>query len=156
MPKGIDVTLQQIFCDTNGFGGSVMLTGNIFGARFQNDPNNPNDERDRTEIFPFPAGPISISQGQAVAVTMQPATFFLSTPSTEPATLNPKFLRFGGELNNGLGSNFIAIDNLEPLPFTGNQAPGDPPVQPRQFDLRFSSPNLSITLTFGLIVTQVF
>ncbi len=156
MPKGIDVTLQQISCDSNGFGGAVMLSGNIIGIRFQNDPNNPGDEKDRTVIFPFPNGAISISQGQTVPVTMQPVTFFLSTPSTEPATLNPKFLKFGGELNNGLNSNFITIDNLEPLPSSQNQADGDPPVQPRKFDLHFASPNLKVTLTFGLIVTQVF
>jgi hypothetical protein len=29
-------------------------------------------------------------------------------------------------------------------------------VQPRKFELQFSNPNLSVTLTFGLIVTQVF
>jgi hypothetical protein len=47
----------------------------------------------------------------------QAVRFDLSALDLEPPELNPKFLKFGGELNNGLGSSFSTIRWDEPLPF---------------------------------------
>jgi|SRR5215813_15094384 len=152
MPKCIDVTLAKIVCDRNGFGGSIQLTGNIFGATFQNNPDSTNDQTSRKEIFPFPNGPIQISKGQTVEIEMENSvTFCLSTPTTEPAGLNPRFLKIGGDINNDLGSSFFVIDNLIQLPISG-----DLENPPREKDLVFSSPNLQITLRFGLSMQQPF
>ena len=154
MPKEIEVTLQQISCTANKFGGSVQLSGDVFGATFQNNPDDPNDKQVQIDIFPFPAGPISISEGQAVPITMIAPRFNLSAPSVEDPNLFPKFLKFGGTLNLGLGSNFIAIRFDEGLPSV--VSPPEHQVPPRQFDLTFSNPNLTVTLTFGLIIVGVF
>jgi hypothetical protein len=67
-------------------------------------------------IFPFPAGPISIAEGETKSITMKGVRFSLSTPSIEPVTLNPKVLKVVGELNNGLGSNAFLIHFEDPLP----------------------------------------
>lgn len=153
MPKIVWVRLETISCDANGFGGAVQLSGNTFGATFQNNPNNASDQRDSKSIFPFPNGPISLSQGQTHTITMEPVAFLLGVGLPhEPEDLGPKILKFGGELNNGLGSNFTAIPSTEPLPFVDDSLQGTP----RQFPLVFATSNLSMTLTFGLIVRQVF
>ena len=156
MPKEIDVTLQTISCDRNGFGGSIELSGNIFGATFMNDPDNPGDKKLELDIFPFPGGPITIAEGQTVAIRIDdPPRFNLAAPSAGPAQGDPRFLKIGGELTDGLGSNFFSISNEEPLPF-GVQTGDEPPAQPRKFELKFTAPNLAVTLTFGLIVAGVF
>src|SRR5262245_60324910 len=153
MPKIVWVRLQTISCDSNGFGGLVQLSGNTFGATYQNNPNNLNDQRDLKSIFPFPNGPISLSEGQIHSITMGPVAFSLGVaPPHEPADLDPKFLKFGGELNNGLGSNFTTIPSDEPLPFVDDSLVGEA----RPFPLVFAASNLTMTLTFGLIVRQVF
>jgi hypothetical protein len=153
MPRQIDVKLDRIFCAANGFGGAVLLTGDTFGATFQNNPDDPQDQRARADIFPFPSGPISISKGQTVKISMDQAVRFdLSAPDLEPPELNPKFLKFGGELNNGLGSSFSTIRWDEPLPFA-NQDPVEPP---REFVVSFESQNLKMNLIFTLIVANVF
>ena len=144
MPKYVDVTLQQIACIANGFGGAVQISGDLFGETFWNDPNNPNDRKDYKDIFPFPNGPISISQGQAVPITMTSVRFILSLPGHEPSTLAPKFLKFGGSLNPGLGSQFLTIRFDETFPVSGS---GEEPTQ-RKLD--YTSANLRVTLTFGL------
>lgn len=154
MPKIIHVRLQKISCDSNGFGGKVQLAGDTFGATFQNNPDDPADQRDRKSVFPFPNGPISLSEGESVPITMNAVAFSLSAPSLEPPELSPKFLKFGGELNNGLGSNFTSIRFDEPLPFVNDVGGESPP--PREFPLVFTTSNISVTLTFGLIVRQVF
>ncbi len=154
MPKLIDVTLQQISCTTNGFGGAVQLTGDLFGATFNNDPNNPGDLNDKRDIFPFPNGPISISKGQVVPITMDAVTFTLAAPDVGPGD-TPKFLKVGGELGDGLGSQFFSIRFDDALPFLRPQG-DEPPQQPRKFDLNYSNANLQITLTFGAGVNEVF
>ena len=154
MPKLIDVTLQQIACTANGFGDPVQLTGDLFGATFNNDPNNPGDLDTRTDIFPFPNGPIAITSGQVVPITMDAVTFSLAAPSAGPGT-TPKFLKIGGLLGLGLGTQFfnIKFDDALPELLGEGDAPGHPP---RKFDLNYSAPNLQVTLTFGAGVTQVF
>jgi hypothetical protein len=154
MPKLIDVTLQQIACTANGFGGAVQLNGDLFGITFNNELDNPGDVDDRRDIFPFPNGPISISQGQVVPVTMGAVTFSMAAPSAGPS-ITPKFLKIGGELNGGLGSRFFVIGFQDPLPFI-TQTGSERPPAPRQFSLDYSSANLKVTLTFGAGVTQVF
>jgi hypothetical protein len=152
MPKCIDVKLAKIVCDRNGFGGSIQLTGNIFGATFQNNPDSPNDQTSRKGIFPFPGGPITISKGQPAEIEMENSvTFCLSTPTTEPPGLDPRFLKIGCDLNNDLGGSFFVKDNLIQLPITGELE-----TEPREKDLVFSSPNLQITLRFGLSMQHPF
>ena len=154
MPKLIDVTLQQIACAANGFGDPVQLTGDLFGATFNNDPNNPGDLNTKLEIFPFPNGPITITSGQTVPVTMDAVTFTLAAPDVGPGT-TPKFLKIGGALGLGLGSQFFNIKFDDALPDLRGQ--GDEPGRPpRKFDLNYSAPNLQVTLTFGAGVNLVF
>jgi hypothetical protein len=86
-----------------------------FGSTFQNNP--PDGLRDTRVIFPFPAGPISIAEGETKSITMEGVRFSLSTPSIEPVDLNPKVLQVVGELNNGLGGNAFLIRFDDPLPF---------------------------------------
>jgi hypothetical protein len=62
--------------------------------------------------LPFPAGPISIAEGETKAITMKGVRFSLSTPSIEPVTLDPKVLKVVGELNNGLGRNAFPIQRM--------------------------------------------
>jgi hypothetical protein len=154
MPKIIEVALDQISCLRNGFGGEVLVSGNIFGAEFQDDPDDPDDQRTVKSIFPFPAGPIAISEGETTSITMSGVRFSLSAPSIEPPTLGPKFLKIGGDLSSGLGSNFFTIRFDHPLPFA--DTPSTPPAVPARFDLGFSQPNLEIVLGFDLFVAQVF
>jgi hypothetical protein len=146
--KYVDVILQQIACTANGFGGAVQISGDLFGATFQNDPNNPNDLKVQQDIFPFPNGPISISEGQVVPITMESVRFTLGT-GHEPPDLFTKFLKFGGSLNPGLGSQFRAIGFDESLPLSPAAGGEDPPAK---YDLAYTSPNLRVTLTFGLSV----
>ncbi|MFF0613190.1 hypothetical protein ACFYUD_31435 [Nocardia tengchongensis] len=149
MPKIIDLKLQQITCTANGFGGAVQLSGDVFGATFQNDPNDPNDLKVKEDIFPFPNGPISISEGQVVPITMKSVRWALSNPNHEPPNLAPKFLKVGGQLNPGLDSAFFVIKwDVELPPFF--QTGDVPPPPPRKFNLDYTSENLGITLTFGL------
>jgi hypothetical protein len=143
MPKQIEVTLDKITCDKNGFGGSIQLAGNIFGATFYKDPNVTHVVK---VIYPFPSGPISVSQGETVKIQMDSVNFFLSSGNQEPPGSNPNFMKIGGELSNGLGSNFFTIDSTIQLP-----QDNDPGASPQEFDLTFSSDNLRITLGFGLL-----
>jgi hypothetical protein len=55
-------------------------------------------------IFPFPAGPISIREGETKSITMKGVRFSLSTPSIEPVTLNPKVLKAVGDSTTGLAA----------------------------------------------------
>jgi hypothetical protein len=153
MPKEIDVTLTQIFCNSNGFGGSIEVSGNIFGATFQNNPNDPKDQRASRAIFAFPDGPIRISEGQSVAIAAPAATFTLAAPDRDGPDSGPRFLRLGGDLT-GIAGNFLTLRFDEALPFKAQ--PGEPQVAPRKFELVFAGPNVTITLTFGAIVSLVF
>ena len=67
MPKQLGVALQSITCDKNGFGAAIKLNGNFFAETFQNVPDV--DLRAHVDVFPFPNGPISISEGQTVPIT---------------------------------------------------------------------------------------
>ncbi len=154
MPKLVDVTLQQIACTANGFGDPVQLTGDLFGATFNNDPTNPGDLSARLEIYPFPSGPIAITNGQVVPITMDAITFTLAAPDVGPDQ-TPKFLKVGGTLGLGLGSQFFTLRFDDPLPDLRPE--GDvPPQPPRKFDLDYRNANLQITLTFGAGLNQVF
>ncbi len=155
MPRIIDVKLQQITCSANGFGGVVEVSGDVFGETFQSNPNDPANSTGKLDIFPFPNGPVGLTKGQTVQVTMESVRFDLFAEGQEPPAANPHFLTIGGTLNPGLGSRFFTIPFDEPLPFLPQ--PGDTEnVPPRQFNLEYSSPNATVTLTFGLAVAQVF
>jgi hypothetical protein len=154
MPRIIDVLLKKIKCNANGFGGTIQVSGEVFGELFQNDPNNPAESRGRTDIFPFPHGPITFTEGQTVEVTMKSARFSLWHEAAEPSALVPHFLTIGGTLSLGLGSKFFTIPHTEFLPFLPPNGHGD--VDPALRDLEYSSANVKITLTFGLAVAQVF
>jgi len=91
-------------------------------------------------IFPFPAGPISIAEGETKSITMKGFRFSLSMPSIEPVTLNPKVLKVVGELNNGLGSNAFLIHFEDPLPFA--PSPSEPPANPRRYELEYATAEL--------------
>src|SRR5262245_26268915 len=117
MSKSISVKLHEIICDFNGFGDPILLSGDTFGSTFWNDPNNPADLKETRKIYPFPGGPVRIAQGETVPIRMvDSVTFTLSTPTIEPPGLSPKFLKISGELNNGLGSQFMTLDYLVQLP----------------------------------------
>lgn len=152
MTKIIEVALESIACTNNGFGGAVQVSGNTFGSTFQNFDLV--QVRDTRAIFPFPAGPISIAEGETKSITMEGVRFSLSTPSIEPPELNPKVLKVVGELNNGLGSNAFLIRFDDPLPFAPSTS--DPPDNPKRFKLDYTTANLAITLTFTAFVVQVF
>jgi hypothetical protein len=141
--KQIEVALAKITCKTNGFGGSIQVAGNIFGATYYNDPNVTHVVR---VIYPFPSGPISVSEGETQKIKMNSVNFFLSSGNLEPPGANPNFMKIGGELTNGLGSNFFTIDSTIQLP-----QDNVPPVSPQEFDLTFASDNLTIILGFGLL-----
>ncbi|WP_226574262.1 hypothetical protein [Acuticoccus sediminis] len=152
MPKVIDVKLNSIHCAFNGFGGSILLNGAIAGTTFMSDPNNPADAKETKKIYPFPSGPISISQDETVEIQMlNSVSFALSTPTTEPGTLNPKYLKLGGELNNGLGSQFFTLDYLVQLPITGS-----PGATPALKILPYSASNLRIDLIFAITMQNPF
>jgi hypothetical protein len=154
MVKIVEVELESIACTNNGFGGTVQISGNTFGSTFQTNPDNPAELRDTRAIFPFPAGPISIAEGETKSITMEGVRFSLSTPSIEPPELNPKVLKVVGELNNGLGSNSFLIHFNDPLVFA--DSPSEPPEDPTRFKLDYATANLGITLTFTAFVAQVF
>lgn len=154
MPKIVEVALESIACTNNGFGGTVQISGKTFGSRFRNSPDVPADFIDKEDIFPFPAGPISISEGETKWITMDGVRFSLSVPEIEPATHFPRVLKVEGELNNGLGSKAFLIRFNDQLPFA--PSPSEPCADPMRFKLDYATANLSITLTFTGCVAQVF
>jgi hypothetical protein len=152
MPRQIDVTLQTITCNRNGFGGAVQVSGDVFGETFQNAPNDPAQSTGKQDIFPFPSGPISLTAGQIHKVKMEIVRFFLHAQDQESPELFPHFLTIGGTLSPGLGSQFFTIAFNQQLPFIPEA--GNSP--PEKFDLVFESSNVKITLTFGAGVSLVF
>jgi hypothetical protein len=153
MPKIVEVALESIACTNNGFGGNVQISGNTFGSAFQNTLDE--QSTDTRVIFPFPAGPISIAEGETKLITMEGVRFSLTlnTPSHEPVHLGAKFLKVVGELNSGLGSNDFVIRFDDPLPFA--PSPSERPDNPRRYDLDYATANLGIRLTFAAFVAQV-
>src|SRR6201999_1724936 len=75
MPRTISVTLQKITCNRNDFGGALQISGDVFGETFQNAPNDPAQSKGRTDIFPFPNGPISLAAGETHQVQMEVVNF---------------------------------------------------------------------------------
>jgi hypothetical protein len=148
----MSVKLKSIACTENGFGGTVQLSGNTFGSTFQN--LDVTGLRDTRPIFPFPAGPITIAEGETKSIIMSDVRFNLKT-TNEPAELNPKVLKVMGELNNGLGSNSFLIrwDDFH-LPHA--PSPAEEPKDPAEFKLDYTTANLAITLTFIVWVAQVY
>lgn len=140
MPKQINVRLLKIVCKRNASGGSIELNGSTFGATFQNNPDDPNDEKERKDLFSFPAGPIRLSEGEQVPIHMENFPAFML--SANPPDNLPRFLKITGELNNGLGSNFLNISNTD-----GIAQEGDEPI-PR--DIEFNTSDLDVILTIGL------
>lgn len=144
MARVIDVKLVKISCQKNGFGGSVQVRGDVFGQTFNQDPTdasihqNPLSTRD---IFPFPSGPISVSEGEEVQVRMDNSVpFALSTaPDLEPDGLNPPFLLISARLD-GIGSNVLLIRQHTIL-----SVDVDVP-----FDVKVGSDNVQVTLGFIL------
>lgn len=133
MPKLIDTALIDIQCVDPGSNDTVEISGQVFGVTFLNDPNNPNDQTSRQEIFTFPDGPITLSKGKKVPVTPVEqfpgisVTFDLTSGLEDPNLHLPKFLKIEADLN-GLGTQFSIISNddldtLTPQPlqlvFTG-------------------------------------
>jgi hypothetical protein len=143
----VGIALETISCDSNGFGGVVQISGDTFAATFNDNPENVNDQRERKSVFPFPNGPIGLSEGHTHSVKMGRVLFTLKTEGgSGPPDLAPKFLKFGGALNNGLGSNFHTIRFDETLPVDTGQG-----EKPKSFPLVFATSNLTVKLTFGLI-----
>src|SRR6266702_5361524 len=83
MPRQIDVTLQKITCNRNGFGGAVQVSGDVFGETFQNAPNDPAQSTGAQDIFPFPSGPISLTAGETHTVKMDIVRFNLLAQSQD-------------------------------------------------------------------------
>ena len=101
MPKCIDVKLAKIVCDRNGFGGPIQLTGNISAQPFRTTPTAPTIRHRGKGFSRFRNGRIKISTVQPVEIEMENSvTFCLSTPTTEPAGLNPRLLKIGGDLTD--------------------------------------------------------
>ena len=113
MPRQIDVTLQKITCNRNGFGGAVQVSGDVFGETFQNAPNDPAQSKGVPDIFPFPSGPISLTAGQTHTVKMDIVRFFLLSSQDGPGDF-PHFLTIGGALNPGTRQP-ILHDNVRPI-----------------------------------------
>jgi len=154
MPKLIDVSLEKISCSKNALGDPVVLSGNIFGATF----DDPSTLKSQADIFSFPSDGITIGQGDAVPLARPSEAditrFTLIAPSQNAPGSAPQFLKFGGTLNNDLGSQFATIRFDEALPFLAQ--PGETQVPPRKFDVAFSNRDVAVTLTFGLLVAEVF
>lgn len=120
MSKVIDVVLAGITCDSSGSdqGNDLEVVGSFWGTTFNTDPTF--EVKSVRDIFTFPGGPMRISPGQTIEINELEA-FTLSTPSTEPATLNGKYLDVHGRLferdnppddeDDFLGDNFLRIDN---------------------------------------------
>jgi hypothetical protein len=132
MPKVVDVTLVGISVD----GKDADVSGRIFGTTFN---ENPHVEQENRDIFKFPDGPIPVKNGQVTPIGVT-TSFLLSTPSTEPATLNGKFLKFGGDLN--IGSGFEQITTFDIIQVH----------QPQDHRVRIISGEMEIRLDFSLVI----
>lgn len=155
MPKVIDVALLDISRSDSG-AGDLSITGRISGATFQNDPNNPADEKSRHDIFTFPDGPVTISPGESITITetdergfpKATTSFALSTPSTEPTDLNPKFLTISGDLGPNLGGQSFTLKFDDGII--------DVPQVPRSRKLLYKLGNVQVTLNFCLVEQNPF
>jgi hypothetical protein len=150
MTRIIAVALETIACTNNGFGGTVQISGNSVGSTFKNV--NFTELRDTRVIFSFPAGPISITEGETKWITMDHVRFSLRTQH-DPQD-HTRVFRLVSDLNNGLGSNAFVIGWEDPLPFAPSTSV--PPDDPKRFGLDYTTANLAITLTFIAYTVQVF
>lgn len=154
MVKIVEFALESIACARNGFGGAVQISGDTFGATYVTNPDDPSQIRDRRAIFPFPAGPVTISEGETRPITMDGVRFSLATPSLGGPPNSAKVLKVTGELNNGLGAASFLVRFDDPLPFAPSTS--EPPENPKRFPLIYTTSNLTITLTFTGFTVQVF
>jgi hypothetical protein len=152
MSKTIDIWLTKISCPKNGFGGSVKVSGKILAKTFGKNPDDSNDLVGTKIIFPFPSGPIDVAQGEIKKVTMESIRVVLSTPGHEPAGLLPLFLKLGGDLDNNLGSSYVTIGPDENLP--QKDGTGRTQVKPREFNVEFHIENLTVVLSFDVLVAH--
>jgi hypothetical protein len=152
LPRIISVKLKSIACTENGFGGTVQISGNTFGSTFQN--LDLTGLRDTRTIFPFPAGPVAIEEGETKSITMDDVRFSLKT-TNEPPELSPKVLKVVGDLTNGLGSNSFLV-RWDDFSLPHAPSPAEDPEHPAEFKLDYTTANLAITLTFIVWVAQVF
>jgi hypothetical protein len=120
MHKVVRVKLESIDYHPrrDGYTGPIQVAGNIFGAIFQNDPNNPHDETERKIIYPFPDGPITVSQGVSL-IDSRDAFFPLNDPNAESDRAFPKFLKIGGVLDNGDLTTVGIVSGCEDPQFSG-------------------------------------
>lgn len=125
----VAVKLVSIVCESNGFGGSASLHGRIFGATFEKQTGL---QVSTNDIFPFPSGPLTISEGQTLPIRMDESVKFCG-PGTQ-------FLRLGGELNLNLGSKFVDVDLLDVSPV------GAPQMRP----VELKTANFAVVLRFSL------
>jgi hypothetical protein len=138
MPKTVDVMFFGITCDSNSFGGSVLLSGEVFAETFLKSFSDPPDSKE--SIFPFPAGPISISEGETVQIHLEHSTRFTVATTQDPPQIS-KLGRWGGTLNLGLGSSFATIAPGQTFAF-----PPDRSLVP----VKFENANLAVTLHFSV------
>lgn len=144
MTKVVHVALQAISCTRNGLGEPVPVAGEAVGSTFRSDPDDVADLEDTFVIYPFGGCPVLLTGGENVTLPMTDgATFSLSSPSAEPVGLNPRFLKLGGTLDQGLGSRFVTLDHRMELPILGEGAP-------QLCVVPFHAPDLEVTLTFAL------
>jgi hypothetical protein len=129
----------------NGYTGPIQVTGNIFGATFQNDPNNPHDETERKILYPFPDGPITVSRDTSSLVDWRDVYFPLNDPTAQSERAFPKFLKIAAVLDNGLGSDSLMINDRNELPTDEGEDP------PALFRLAFAN---SIELLFRVSQTS--
>jgi hypothetical protein len=144
MPRLIDVTLLTISCEKNGFGGSIQVTGNVFGQTYNQDPRDPTIHQNPVvtkEIFPFLAGPVSVAVGAPASIQMDDSvTFTLISPFLDAPGSSPPFLMITANLDR-IGLNAFVIDQHTPP----GQENVDTPV-----DLTIAAPNVTVTLRFNL------
>jgi uncharacterized protein YndB with AHSA1/START domain len=139
--RSIDVRLHSISCEDNGFGGKIPIEGAIKGSTYFRDPNNPADLRDTRVIYPFPNGPVKVSEGETVSIQMdQSVSFTLRTPVHDPPEY-PDFLKVTVALNHELGTQAWTFRNSDNFPLRRE----DPLLK----GMTFSTPNLRVKLVFA-------
>jgi hypothetical protein len=150
MPRLYDVTLVSISCEKNGFGGPILVTGDVSGRTYMRDPRDPpihQNPVDTKEIYPFLGGPVSVAVGKPASIQMdESVTFTLLNPFTDRPGSGPSFLMITANLDR-IGLNAFIIDKDTPP----EQENVDTPVS-----LTISAPNVTITLHFILRLQPIF
>ncbi|MFV8053872.1 hypothetical protein [Mycobacterium sp. 48b] len=139
--RSIDVRLHSISCEYNGFGGNIPIEGSISGSTYFRDSNNPADLRDTRVIYPFPNGPVKVSEGETVSIRMdRSVSFTLRTPVHDPEAY-PDFLKVTVALNHELGTQSWTFRNNDTFPLRRE----DPLLK----TMHFSTPNIRVNLVFA-------